>query len=63
MVGRKSTVKKEETTTISLGKSVAIKLEEIGHMHDTYSTVIQRLIDYYGNGTKPDERGKPREDE
>lgn len=58
---KKTAVKREDMTTIWITKRVVKQLEELGHMHDTYSTVIQRLID--SNGSKPDERGITREHE
>ena len=61
MAGKKKTVKREDMTTIWIEKDVVAMLEDLGRMHDTYSTVIRRLID--GNGSGPGERGKPREHE
>ena len=46
--------KKKTMITISIEKEVAELLEGQGHMHDTYSTVIRRLIESNG---KPHERG------
>ena len=51
---------KKKMITISIEQEVAELLKESGHMHDTYSTVIRRLIESNG---KPHERGITRENE
>ncbi len=61
MVERKTKIKKEETTTICLDKDLVPLLKAQGHMGDTYSTVIRRLLT--GNGKKPSERGIAGRDE
>ena len=52
---------RDDMTTIWIPKKVVKQLEELGHMHDNYGTVIQRLID--GKSNKPHERGITGEDE
>ncbi len=52
--------KKKDMIPISVERKTAEALEKLGHMHDTYDSVIRRLID--GNG-KPHEKEGREEDE
>ncbi len=61
MAGKKATANREAMTTIWIEKDLVDQLKERGHMGDTYSTVIRRLLT--GNGKKPDERGITGRDE
>lgn len=53
-MANKQEKKKVPMMPISIEVEVAERLEQLGHMHDTYNTVIKRLLD--GNG-RPHEKG------
>ena len=58
MVDKKA---KKKMITISVEKEVAELLEERGHMHDTYSSVIRRLIE--ANGKPHGKKEEPKRSE
>jgi len=49
---------KEPMTTIQVRKSIAAQLQSLGKWGDTYSSIIERLL----NGINPGRKGEPHED-